>query len=193
MSKLMNRSKSWVAFDSGLTPVSRQHLEDTIVNHAAKLSVKLEWLVSHQLTSGARRIAFTFAASDESKLNKLLADLNGHFPSFAGDAELSELVEISNSKTSGRVVVMPIYVDISATVQAEALIKNSAIDSIVAIGEQLPPNAEIQINNFMRPIFQGGKLELYVERVAGGFFAPVERESPHECCGGHGDEEPISL
>ena len=193
MTKLMSRSKSWVAFDSGLTPVSRKHLEDTIVNHATKLGVKLDWLVSHQLTAGARRVAFTFAASDEKKLNKLLADLNGHFPSFAGDAELSDLVEISNSKSSGRAVVMPLEVDISATVQAETLIKNSAIDSIVAVGEELPPKAEIQINNFMRPIFQDGRLELYVERVAGGYFAPVERESPHECCGGHGDEEPISL
>ena len=193
MTKLMSRSKSWVAFDSGLTPVSRKHLEDTIVNHASKLGVKLDWLVSHQLTAGARRVAFTFAASDEKKLNKLLADLNGHFPSFAGDAELSDLVEISNSKSSGRAVVMPLEVDISATVQAETLIKNSAIDSIVAVGEELPPKAEIQINNFLRPTFAGGKLELYVERVAGGFFAPVERESPHECCGGHDDEAPISL
>jgi hypothetical protein len=193
MTKLMSRSKSWVAFDSGLTPVSRKHLEDTIVNHASKLGVKLDWLVSHQLTAGARRVAFTFAASDEKKLNKLLADLNGHFPSFAGDAELSDLVEISNSKSSGRAVVMPLEVDISATVQAETLIKNSAIDSIVAVGEELPLKAEIQINNFLRPTFQDGRLELYVERVAGGYFAPVERESPHECCGGHGDEEPISL
>jgi hypothetical protein len=193
MSKLMSRSKFWVAFDSGLTPVSRKHLEETIINHAAKLGVKLDWLVSHQLTSGARRIAFTFAASDEEKLNKLLTDLNAHFPSFAGDAELSDLVKISNSKSSGRAVVMPLEVDISATVQAETLIKNSAIDSIVAIGEELPPKAEIQINNFLRPTFAGGKLELYVERVAGGFFAPVERESPHECCGGHDDEAPISL
>jgi len=193
MTKLMSRSKSWVAFDSGLTPVSRKHLEDTIVNHASKLGVKLDWLVSHQLTAGARRVAFTFAASDEKKLNKLLADLNGHFPSFAGDAELSDLVDGSTAKTTGRVIVMPLEIDISTKVPAEVLIARSAIDSIVAVGEQLPPNAEIQINNFMRPIFQDGRLELYVERVAGGYFAPVERESPHECCGGHGDEEPISL
>jgi len=189
----MNRSKSWVAFDSGLTPFSRMHLEETIVNHASKLGVKLDWLVSHQLTTGARRLAFTFAASDENKLNKLLADLSAHFPSFAGAAELNELIDMSNTKTSGRAIVLPIKVDVSTTVKAEDLIEKSAIDTIVAIGEQLPANAEIQINNYLRPIFQEGKLELYVERVAGGFFAPVERESPHECCGGHGDEGPISL
>ncbi len=193
MSKLMSGSKAWVAFDSGLTPVSRRHLEETIVNHATKLGVKLDWLVSHQLTSGARRIAFTLAASDENKLNKLLSDLNVHFPSFAGAAELNELIENSTEKESGRVIVLPIKVNVAGTIIAEALIEKSAIDTIVAIGEQLPKNAEIQINNYLRPIFQEGKLELYVERVADGFFAPVERESPHECCGGHGDEAPISL
>lgn len=193
MSKLMSRSKSWVAFDSGLTPVSRQHLEETILNHAAKLGVKLDWLVSHQLTSGARRVAFTIASSDEKKLDKLAADLGAHFPSFAGAAELNELIDVSNAKISGRAIVLPIKVDVTGTIKAEALIEKSAIDTIVAIGEQLPASAEIQINNFLRPIFQEGKLELYVERVAGGFFAPVERECPHECCGGHGEEAPISL
>ena len=193
MSKLMSGSKSWVAFDSGLTPVSRKHLEEIIVNHASKLGVKLDWLVSHQLTAGARRIAFTIAASDQSKLNKLLMDLNAHFPSFAGNSELNELISSSTEKESGRAIVLPLNLDISSTVIAEALVENSAIETVVAIGEQLPANSEILIDNYLRPIFQGGKLQLYVERVAGGFFAPVERESPHECCGGHDDEAPISL
>jgi hypothetical protein len=193
MSKLMNRSKSWVAFDSGLTSVSRKHLEETIINHASKIGLTLEWLVSHQLTSGARRLAFTISSSDEKKLTKLVADLGAHFPSFAGISELDNLVELSVSKSSGRAIVLPIEVDVSRSVKANVLIQKSAIDAIVAIGEQLPFDAEILINNYLRPTFQEGKLELYVERVAGGFFAPVEGESPHECCGGHDDEGPISL
>jgi hypothetical protein len=193
MSDLLSKSKSWVAFDSGLTPVSRKHLEETIINHAAKLGVKLDWLISHQLTKGARRVAFTITASDEKQLTKLLTDLNSHFPNFAGDGELKELIELSIAKTSGRGVIVPLEIDISATVPAGFLLENSAIDTIVAVGEELPINAEILINNYLRPTFQGGKLELYVERVADGFFAPLERESSHECCGGHEDEAPISL
>ena len=61
------------------------------------------------------------------------------------------------------------------------------------IYRELPDDATLSINGFTRPTFQGGKLELYVERVAGGLFAPVERQSPQECCGGHDDEAPISL
>jgi hypothetical protein len=193
MSDLLSKSKSWVAFDSGLTPVSRKHLEETIINHATKLGVKLDWLISHQLTKGARRVAFTITASDEKQLTKLLTDLNSHFPNFAGDGELKELIDLSITKTSGRGVIVPLEIDISATVPAGFLLENSAIDTIVAVGEELPVGAEILINNYLRPTFQGGKLELYVERVADGFFAPLERESSHECCGGHDDEAPISL
>lgn len=189
----MSRSKSWVAFDSGLTSVSRKHLEETIINHASKLGMTLDWVVSHQLTIGARRLAFTIASSDEKKLNKLAADLGAHFPSFAGSSELDKLIDLSITKTSGRAVVLPIEVDISKPVTANVLLENSAIDAIVAVGEQLPANAKILMNNYLRPTFQGGKMELYVERVAEGYFAPVERESPHECCGGHDDEGPITL
>ena len=193
MSNLLSKSKSWVAFDSGLTPVSRKHLEETIINHAAKLGLKLDWLISHQLTKGARRVAFTITASDEKQLTKLLTDLNAHFPNFAGDGELKELIDLSIAKTSGRGVVVPLEIDISTTVSAEFLIENSAIETIVAVGEQFPEGAEILVNNYLRPTFHDGKLELYVERVADGFFAPLERESSHECCGGHDDEAPISL
>jgi len=193
MSNLMASSKSWVAFDSGLTTVSRKHLEETIINHASKLGIKIDWLVSHQLIKGSRRIAFTISASDEQKLNSLLTDLNKHFPNFAGDGELNELIELSAAKTSGRAVVMPLEIDVSSTASAKSLVANSAIDKIIAVGEQLPLDAEILLNNYLRPTFEDGALELYVERVAGGYFAPVERESPHECCGGHDDEAPISL
>jgi hypothetical protein len=193
MSNLMASSKSWVAFDSGLTTVSRKHLEETIINHATKLGIKINWLISHQLTKGARRVAFTISATDEQKLNKLLTDLNKHFPNFAGDGELKELIDLSITKTSGRGVIVPLEIDISATVPAGFLLENSAIDVIVAVGEELPVGAELLINSYLRPTFQGGRLELYVERVADGFFAPLERESSHECCGGHDDEAPISL
>jgi hypothetical protein len=193
MSNLMASSKSWVAFDSGLTTVSRKHLEETIINHASKLGIKIDWLISHQLIKGSRRIAFTISASDEQKLNTLLTDLNKHFPNFAGDGELNELIELSAAKTSGRAVVMPLEIDVSSTVSAKSLVANSAIDKIIAVGEKLPLDAEILLNNYLRPTFEDGALELYVERVMGGYFAPVERESPHECCGGHDDEAPISL
>ena len=90
----MSRSRSWVAFDSGLTSVSRGHLEETIINHAKKIDLNLDWLVSHQLTNGARRVAFTISAKDTNKLNTLHADLNRFFPSFAGNAELEDLINI---------------------------------------------------------------------------------------------------
>jgi len=193
MQLLTSKGDSWVAFDSGITSVSRGHLEETIVNHAAKLGLSLDWLISHQLTSGARRIAFTFASSDKKKLQKLANDLDAHFPNFAGADELRELITQASSKHSGRAVVFPLEIDVSASVTAETLIKKSGIDSIIAIGQKLPPKAQIQINGYLRPTFHSGKLELYVEKGAGGSFSPVEVQSPHECCGGHDDEGPISL
>jgi len=193
MTLLMSSSKFWVAFDSGLTPVSRGHLEDTILNHASKLELQLDWLVSHQLTRGARRIAFTAAASDRSKLDQLLADFNNHFPSFAGEAELDELIDSSISQSSGRAVLFPLEANISTIISVNELIATSAIDSVIAIGEECPVDAQLSINDYARPTFNDGKLELLVERIAGGFFAPIERQSPHECCGGHGQEAPIAL
>lgn len=193
MTTVMSRSKSWVAFDSGLTPVSRGHLEETIINHAKKIGLNLDWLVSHQLTNGARRVAFTISAKDTNKLNTLLADLNRFFPSFAGDAELDELIEITIARNSGRAIIFPLSQNISSNVIAKDLITNSEIDSVIAIGEELPVDSILSLNDFIRPTFNAGQLELYVERVAGGLFAPVERKSPHECCGGHEAEAPISL
>jgi hypothetical protein len=187
------RSDPWVAFDSGITSLSRRHLEVTVIHHAAKIGLQLNWVITYQLTSGARRIAFTISSHDSLKLDQLLNDLNNYFPNFAGEFELNELMEQSSSKISGRAVVFPIDMDVTASVTAQELIKNSAIDVVIAIGEELPIDAQIQVNNYLRPTFQGGKLELYVERVAGDVYAPIERESPHECCGGHEDEGPISL
>jgi hypothetical protein len=193
MATLISTSDSWVAFDSGITSVSRRHLEETIINHAVKIELTLDWLITYQLTSGARRIAFTISSPDSDKLHQLLNDLNKHFPNFAGAYELGELVRQSSTKSTGRAVVFPLELDVSTSVLAEELIKNSAIDAIVAVGEELPPGAQIQINNYLRPTFSDGKLELFVERIADGQFAPIETESPHECCGGHENEEPISL
>jgi len=193
MQTLTSMSDSWVAFDSGITSVSHKHLEETIVNHAAKLGLTLDWLITHQLTSGARRVAFTISSPDKKRLHKLLNDLNSHFPNFAGNDELNGLINQSTSKISGRVVVFPLDIDVTTSVTAETLIKKSGIDSVIAIGEELPAKAQIHINGYLRPTLNNGKLELYVERVAGGDFSPVERETAHECCGGHEDEGPISL
>jgi hypothetical protein len=193
MATLKSTSDSWVAFDSGITSVSRRHLEETIINHALKIDLKLDWLITYQLTTGARRIAFTISSPDSDKLQQLLNDLNKHFPNFAGEYELGELVRQCVTRSSGRAVIFPLELDVSTSVSALELIKNSAIDAIVAIGEELPSGAQIRVNNYLRPTFSDGKLELFVERIADGQFAPIESESPHECCGGHENEEPISL
>ncbi len=193
MTTTVNRSSSWVSFDSGASSVSRSHLEATIINHAKKLKLDLQWLVSFQLTEGLRRVAFVMASNDEGKLQQLSTDLSDYFPSFAGESERRELIEKARKLQDGRAVHFPLSVDISESVSAKNLINGSAVDAIIAIGEELPSDAQIQSNGYIRPTMNSGRLELFVERIAGGFFAPVERESPHECCGGHGPEEPINL
>lgn len=193
MTRTVNRSSSWVSFDSGASSVSRRHLEETILNHAKKLKLELQWLISFQLTEGLRRVAFVMASNDESKLQRLSTDLRDYFPSFAGESERDELIEKARKFQSGRVIHFPLTVDISECVSAKNLIKGSRLDAIIAIGQELPKDAQIQTNGYIRPTMNSGRLELLVERSAGGFFTPVEHEAPHECCGGHGPEEPINL
>lgn len=192
-STTLNRSSSWICFDSGVTSVSRGHLEETIINHAKKLECDLELLVSFQLTSGLRRVAFVIASQDEKALKKLERDLSDYFPSFSGDIERQTLIEACKTKQSGRAVVLSAPIDISGTVSAGALITSGVIDSVIAIGEELPDDAQININGFLRPTMAQGQVQLFVERVDGGFFAPIERQGAHECCGGHDAEAPISL
>ena len=193
MEDVIDRSNVWLAFDSGLTSASRGHLEETILNHAERIGCHLDWLITHQLNTGARRVAFTMSSADAVTLIKLVDDLKAHFPSYAVEQELTQLISDSKSKSSGRAVVFPIDVDVSSSISQSELISHSAIDAIYAVGEVLPIDAIIQVNGFIRPTFKNGVLELLVERVAGGFFAPIERRAPHECCGGHPEEEPIFL
>lgn len=193
VSKTLSRGSSWICFDSGATSVSRGHLEETITNHAKKLNCDLDLLVSYQLTAGLRRVAFVIAAQDEKALKRLAKDLSDHFPSFSGDIERQRLIESCKTKQSGRVVVATTSIDISGVVSAQSLTKSGVVDRIIAIGEELPKEAQINVDGFLRPMMAQGELQLMVERVDGGFFAPIERQSAHECCGGHDDEAPIEL
>lgn len=192
-STTLNGSTSWICFDSGATSVSRGHLEETIINHAKKLGCDLELLVSYQLTLGLRRVAFVIASQDEKALKKLERDLSDYFPSFSGQIERQTLIESCKTRQSGRVVVATTSTDISGVVSARFLTKSGVVDRVIAIGEELPKDAQINVNGFLRPMMAQGELQLMVERVDGGLFAPIERQGAHECCGGHEAEAPISL
>ena len=192
-STTLNRGSSWVCFDSGATSDSRGHLEATIINHAKRLNCNLELLVTYQLTSGLRRVAFVIASQDEKPLKQLERDLSNHFPSFSGENEREALIAACQSKQSGRAVVLSSPIDISGTVSASALVTSRVLDIVIAIGEELPSDAQLNVNGYLRPTLAQGQLQLFVERVNGGLFAPIERQSPHECCGGHDEEAPITL
>ncbi|MEI8067029.1 MAG: hypothetical protein WCH42_06845 [Actinomycetes bacterium] len=189
MSTLLVEAGSWVTFDSGTTSFSRKHLEALISKRANDLGLKLDWLVSYQLNTGVRRIAFVIGSKNRALLNELKDQLGAEFPSFSGQAELAALQTECISRDSGRLVIFPFTADISGLLPAKDLLEHSIIEEIVAIGETMPSEAVLKIDNYLRPIFEQGKVKLLVERVADGFFAPVEREAPHECCGDHDDFE----
>jgi hypothetical protein len=53
----------------------------------------------------------------------------------------------------------------------------------VAIGKPIDLSDMVLSLGFVRPIFNDEKLTLFVEEIYSGEFAPIEKETPHRCCG----------
>lgn len=172
---------TWVAIDPGDSRLSPTHIEAVIREHALKLGVTIHWLATVPITEGEHRFGFLLAS--ESDLTILKDRVLRSLESSETIYEKTIIDSITN-KESGRFIIFPTELEKFERHSPSELISKSAIEQIIAIGEELPDEAIIETSNFIRPVYYEEKITLLVERLYTGDFAPIEKENPHECCGG---------
>ncbi|CAM3528460.1 hypothetical protein KIPE111705_12665 [Kibdelosporangium persicum] len=103
-----------------------------------------------------------------------------------GPPEQLDGVEITTAETgaSGRCVRFPGQSGLTGVHSIAEITAASAIDEVVAVGNQVTPDILVDTRGFLRPEYQDGRLVLLVEPAAGGMVRPIEIEQPHQCCGG---------
>jgi hypothetical protein len=91
-------------------------------------------------------------------------------------------------RQSGRAVIYPGAAGLTATVTVGAILADSAIDRVTALGSQDEP-AEgdlVQTRDHVRPEWRDGLLTLTITPVKPGLYAPFEVPNPTPCCADHG-------
>lgn len=172
---------TWVAIDPGDSRLSPSHIEGVIRERASQLEITIDWLATHPITEGEHRFGFLIAS--ESDLTTLKVEVLKSLDSSETIHEETIIESISKNE-NGRFIIFTTTLEKFERHSPAELIAKSAIEQIIAIGEELPEDAMIETSNFLRPIFYEGKITLLVERLYTGDFAPIEKENPHECCGG---------
>lgn len=86
----------------------------------------------------------------------------------------------------GRVVTFPGQGTISGVVTVEELTVTTALDAVVGLpGTVVEPFDVVGTGGWVRPRWREGRLELLVERGAGGLLRPFEQQLQTACCSGH--------
>ena len=172
---------TWVAIDPGDSRYSPQHIESVIFDQARIHSIVIQWLATVPLTDGESRYGFVMGAQGSlEELSQAICTTLGQQSRVAQ----SELILRVLDRVEGRFITFPTILDSFSNHLATELIEKSSIEAIMAVGEELPDDAIIATGNYLRPTLSDGKVVLLVERLYTGEFAPIEKENPHQCCGG---------
>jgi len=172
---------TWVAIDPGDSRLSPSHIQGVIRDAARGAGVEIEWLATNPITTGEHRFGFLVASHNgltsfkEAVLEEIASTNSSHEDS---------LIEAVVASTSARFIIFPSEIATFTKHSPRELIAQTAIEQVIAIGEEIPSDATIDTRNYLRPVLYEGKITLFVERLYTGEYAPIERENPHECCGG---------
>jgi hypothetical protein len=172
---------TWVAIDPGDSRYSPQHIESVILEQARTHSITIQWLATVPLTDGESRYGFVIGS--QSALEGLSAAICTALGQQSSVARADVIHRVLNG-VEGRFIKFPTVLQSFSNHLASELLEKSSIDAIYAVGEDLPINAMIVTSNYLRPTLVEGKVVLLVERLYTGEFAPIEKENPHQCCGG---------
>jgi hypothetical protein len=172
---------SWVAIDPGDSRLSPAHIESVIRSRATALGITIKWLATNPLATGDARYGFLIAADYDLVALKaqVLTELQSETSPFE-----DELIAAIAGKEQGRLISFPSDINVFTKHTPLEITSRSAIEQVVAVGEELPADAVIETYGYVRPVLYEGKITLFVERQYNGEFAPIEKANPHECCGG---------
>jgi hypothetical protein len=172
---------TWVAIDPGDSRLSPAHIEEVIRTKASSLGISLNWLATNPIGSGDARYGFLMSADEDlTRLKEqILTDLQA-----APSLHESDIATAITRGERGRFIIFPSEIKEFAKHSSSEITSMSAIEEVLAVGEELPSDAVIETHGYVRPVLHDGKITLLVERQYTGEFSPIEKANPHECCGG---------
>jgi len=172
---------TWIAIDPGDSRLSPTHIEKVILSKAQSSNVTLNWLATNPIVEGESRFGFLLASDQDltGLKRELLADLEGR-----ESVHEERVIDSLLRKETGRFIRFPSDIESFEKHSHKELTTHTAIEQVIAVGEDLPEDAVIDTSGYLRPVLYEGKITLMVERLYTGEFAPIEKENPHQCCGG---------
>ena len=112
-------------------------------------------------------------------------------------AELIELPEFSESSapgrpgltsglTSGRAFIFPGSTELTGVIAVADLLAASAVEAVLMMGGRAAdPQAELDTQDFVRPVYRDGRLVLLTRPGADDRLLPFEQPNPTPCCADH--------
>lgn len=180
-----SREITWVAIDPGDSRLNPRHIESVIVAVAAGRGIPITALTSHQIVDVDSRMGFSIGVNAPHELvESFVLDIKERINAPQHSPHESKLLEYLEANTDSRYIIFPSEIEIFDKHTSDEILEKTAIESVIAIGEELPHGAIIDTSNYLRPVMYKGKLTLFVERLYTDEFAPIEKENPHQCCGG---------
>ncbi len=118
-----------------------------------------------------------------------LCRMTRHGARLTGDDATSAVVVAAREAlwgSRGRVASFPGQASVVGTVPVARLLATTALDAVVGLAGTPVLDADVvDTGGWVRPRWNGGRLELLVERAAGGVVRPVEQEAQIACCALH--------
>ena len=187
-SNLLSRERTtWFQLDPGGPKLNRTHLEETFLKSAEHFGFDVTWAATIQVKDEWVREAIVFAVSnedcEESKTQTFFEMVKRALDSTGYETLIESKIDKVLEKEVGRYFRFPNSFK-SQNMTVQELLDNSAIEAVVAIGEEISLQDNLVTDDYIRPVAMEGKLTLLVERIHTGEFAPIEKRNPHQCCGG---------
>ena len=105
-------------------------------------------------------------------------------PDFRAAAD--EAAARHRDRLSGRAVHFPGISDLVGTLTAAEILELSAIERVTVLASgDAAADAVVETQNFVRPLWRDGRLELVLVPAVGGVFVPFESPNPIPCCADH--------
>lgn len=118
-----------------------------------------------------------------------LCRLTRHGARLSGDGATTAVLVAAQEAVSGsrgRVVSFPGQATVTGTVPVARLVASTAVDAAVGLAGTPVLDADVvDTGGWLRPRWNGGRLELLVERAAGGLLRPFEQRAQIPCCATH--------
>ena len=171
--------------DPGGPKLNRVHLEETFLKSAEHFGFDVTWAATIQVKDDWVREAIVFAVSneefEESKTQTFFEIVKRALDSTDYESLVESKIDRVIEKEEGRYFRFP-YSFKSQNMTVQEVLDNSAIEAVVAIGEEISLQDNLVTDDYIRPLGMEGKLTLLVERIHTGEFAPIEKRNPHQCC-----------